>query len=140
MSMITRALWAVAYLSLMCALVGSLFYLRAQTGELQNQDEWDAWRESDVHDRQTNVLRKRPKSQLPPMTALLQDHFATCLAGAVIFGTALFATFAFMIRGVSAGEPTVIHDDVVDSQESNPQKEGLPTENSEAASGEHDAS
>lgn len=116
MSTIARFAWAAAYLSLMCALVGSLFYLRARTGELQNQDEWDTWREAEVHDLKTNVLRKRPKSQLPPMTALLQEHFNTCLAGAVIFGTALFVTFGFMLRGVWAGAPTSIHEDDQDAE------------------------
>jgi len=116
MSTVSRSLWICAYFTLIGALVGSLFYLRAQTGEMQKQDEWDAWRGAEVHDVKTHVLRKRPKSQLPPMTALLQDHFGICLAGAVIFGTALFVTFSFLIRGVWKGAPTTIHEDAGEPQ------------------------
>ena len=98
---------------LMSSLVGSLFYLRARTASFQSQREWDAWRGSELHSPEHDgpVQRKVPKSQRPPLTALLADHFATCVAGAIVFGTALFVTFGFMIQGVWRGHQIVIHDD-----------------------------
>ena len=113
MSVVAKASWGIAYLCVMCAVVGSLFYLRGRSDALQRQDEWDAWRESELHggDHDGPVQRRQPKSQRPPMTALLEDHFATCVAGAVLFGSALFVTFGFMTQGVVTGSRTVIHED-----------------------------
>jgi hypothetical protein len=67
------------------------------------QAKWDQWRE-DVQDGEVEasggVARRTPESAEPPWLVLMRDHFAVCLAAAVLFSSLLFGVcvyFAFAI-------------------------------------------
>ena len=46
------------------------------------------------------VYRKPLKSSMPASIVLLNDHFGVCLAGVLLFATAIYGSFAFFLRGV----------------------------------------
>jgi hypothetical protein len=67
------------------------------------QDEWTRWREdvkSGAVPDDGVITRRTPKSTEPPWLVLMRDHFAVCLAAAVIFSSLLFAVTAFFIAAV----------------------------------------
>ena len=45
------------------------------------------------------VQRRAPKSAEPPALVLMRDHFAACLAIAVLLSSVLFGTFMVLVRG-----------------------------------------
>jgi hypothetical protein len=97
--------WLLAYLLLMALVIGSVYYARRQAlaiyGTGQAQAEWDAWRDEarKMADQPSPVKRRVPQSPEPPALVLMRDHFAACLALALVLSTVLFATFMFFLRG-----------------------------------------
>ena len=47
------------------------------------------------------VQRKVPKSDEPPQLILMRDYFGTCIAGTLLFGSALFVVLMIAIRGAA---------------------------------------
>ncbi len=45
------------------------------------------------------VKRRPPKSFEPPILVLMRDYFLASLGSVLVFATALFLTFAFLLRG-----------------------------------------
>jgi hypothetical protein len=105
--------WVLAYLLLMAIVTCGVFYARHQAlttyGTDEAQAQWDEWRQSakKMAELPSPVQRRIPKSQEPPALVLMRDHFAVCLALALVLSTILFATFMFFLRGaLSSPSPT----------------------------------
>ena len=47
------------------------------------------------------VLRKVPKPDEPPQLLLMRDYFGTCIAGTLLFGSALFVMLMIAFRGAA---------------------------------------
>lgn len=106
--------WLIAYVALLAAVVGGMFYGRwaamAVYGSGQAQAEWDTWREDAKEQAagQGPVARRVPKSAEPPALVLMRDYFAVCLVIALGLSSVLFGTLVFFIRGaLSSGGPFV---------------------------------
>jgi hypothetical protein len=101
--------WLLAYLTVMVLVTAGLVYGRRQAlatyGTEQAQTEWNAWR-TDAQGAGP-VKRREPKSLQPPALVLMRDHFAACLALALLLSTVLFGTFMFLIRGTLESNPTL---------------------------------
>jgi hypothetical protein len=100
--------WLLAYLTFIALVSAGLAYGRQQSlatyGTIAAQNEWDTWR-SDAKDMSLGagpVRRREPKSLQPPALVLMRDHFAACLALALLLSTVLFGTFMFFVRGALA--------------------------------------
>ena len=98
-------LWFVLYAAVLAAVTGAIVKARREVtaiyGTSEAQSEWDAWR-SDAKDMALGagpVKRREPKSLEPPALVLMRDHFAACLALALLLSTVLFGTFMYFIRG-----------------------------------------
>jgi hypothetical protein len=98
-------LWLLAYFAVMGLVVGGLVYGRGQAlatyGDSQAQNDWDAWR-ADAKEMALGagpVKRREPKSPQPPALVLMRDHFAACVALALLLSSVLFITFMFFLRG-----------------------------------------
>lgn len=67
------------------------------------QANWDQWREDvqtgDV-EASGGVTRRTPESAEPPWLVLMRDHFAVCLAAAVVFSSLLFGAVVFFIAAL----------------------------------------
>jgi len=105
--------WLLAYLVVLGLVIGGLLYGRQQAletyGAEQAQTDWDTWR-SDAKDMAMGagpVKRREPRSREPPALVLMRDHFAACLALALLLSTVLFGTFMFFIRGALQSSPTL---------------------------------
>lgn len=101
--------WAGLYLVVMAIVAGGMFRVRHRT--LQEfvtpaaQQRWEQWREEAARQAagEGSVSRRIPKSSEPPTLVLMRDHFAICLAGTLIFSSALFASIFVLLRGMSRG-------------------------------------
>jgi hypothetical protein len=97
--------WLAAYLAVLAAVVGGLFYGRQQAlavyGSNQAQTNWDAWRgdATKMAQQPGPVKRRAPKSAEPPALVLMRDHFVACAALSLVLSSVLFVTFMFFIRG-----------------------------------------
>ena len=106
---IRGAVWMIAYVAVIGAVVGSLLSARRRTlGEMntpQARADWETWRQSVRDDARAGapVQRRVPKSGEPPMVVLMRDHFAVCLAAAVVLSSALFTVIGFTLEGVLRG-------------------------------------
>ena len=97
--------WLVAYLFVMASVVWGVFLFRDWATNTFDtpaaRAEWQTWR--DAAKKQTTpdgpVQRREPKSPEPPALRLMRDYFVTCELLAVVLSSALFATFAFLLRG-----------------------------------------
>lgn len=95
------------YIVLMATVVWGMFAMRGWTERTYSttvaQGEWQDFRDavSDAVEEGGPVRRTVPKSEQPPGLVLLRDYFAQCLTIAVVLTSALFMTFAFMVRGVT---------------------------------------
>jgi hypothetical protein len=92
--------WAVT----LALVVGGMFVVRDRTlatmSTPEAQAEWDAWRESEVNQRDDlSVKRRPPKSAEPPALVLMRDYFPVLLGAAVVFGSLLYAALAFAVSG-----------------------------------------
>lgn len=103
--------WLVLYLVLMVLLTGWMQYARAQAlatySQPREQQAWQAWRER-VADGKGPVARRIPKSSEPPALVLLRDFYVVCLAGILLFASAIFVALMFFVRGVLESTPPVI--------------------------------
>ena len=107
--------WLFGYAVWIGALLFMLFQARQYTFDHLTSDEaladWqrvkeDAREESGI-DKPVEgpVQRKVPKSDEPPQLILLRDYFGMCVAGTILFGTALFVVLMIAFRGALA-KPT----------------------------------
>ena len=106
-----NALWLIAYLAAMIALVWYLVHLRSdQIARLSNsaaRQDWQTWREAARQQtgEQGPVQRKLPSSVEPPALVFLRDHFPVVVAAGLVFGSALFALLLFTVYGtLSSGK------------------------------------
>lgn len=108
-----NAAWLVAYIAVVVLVAGGVFYGRAQAlaiyGSQEAQVQWDRWRDDAKKMSETPgpVTRRVPGSAEPPALVLMRDHFAVCLAGAVLLTSVLFGTFMAFIRGAFGGETRI---------------------------------
>ena len=97
--------WLLAYLTVMAAISAGLAYGRRQAlatyGTPEAKTEWEDWKRDATKMAQGSgpVSRRAPKSLEPPALILMRDHFAACLALALVLSTVLFGTFMFFLRG-----------------------------------------
>ena len=113
----TNLLMLAAYVILIVAMAGGLLFARSRVlGRLDadnSQAAWQQWRQE--AERQSEgrgpVDRRPPTATEPPTVLLLRDHFGTCLTLTLLISTVLFATLAFMIRGVLFGPKLQLHHD-----------------------------
>ncbi|MCR9119445.1 MAG: hypothetical protein NXI22_21135 [bacterium] len=65
-------------------------------------EDWQDWRDEAKQqaDGKGPVKRRVPKSAAPPALVLAQEHYYSFLIISVVLTTALFATSAFLVRGV----------------------------------------
>ena len=113
----TNVLILSVYVILMAALAGGLFTARSQVlghhdGEA-SREAWEQWRQEAERqsDGQGPVTRRIPAATEAPTMLLLRDHFVACLTLTLVISTVLFATMAFMIRGVLFGPKLQLHHD-----------------------------
>lgn len=110
--------WLAAYVVLLTLTVWKLFDLRStmieRLGTQQAQADWETWRRASV--QPGPVERRLPKSERPPTLVLLEEHFALCLAAAVLFGTLVYVVMMLLIRGALRGDgPTLARESEEDS-------------------------
>lgn len=89
---------------MLTVIVGGMFMARQETltamSTPEAQAEWDAWRESEVNQREDLPVKRRPpKSPEPPALVLMRDHFPVLLGAAVVFGSLLYAALVFAVSG-----------------------------------------
>jgi hypothetical protein len=96
---------AIGYALTLSIFVGAALYARDQA--LRNfespeaREQWNAWSEAARQQSQQGPIQRRlPKSHEAPSLVLLRDHFAVVIAAAVVFGSALYAIFAFLWYGL----------------------------------------
>lgn len=90
--------------AIIVAIVGGMLLVRDRTITVMDtpeaQAEWDAWRASEVNQREDLPVKRRPpKSAEPPALVLMRDHFPVLLGAAVVFGSLLYGALAFAVRG-----------------------------------------
>lgn len=103
---------AVVYIALIGGLVIS-FSRAANWAESNYQSEqafenWEQWRQEAKEQSQGKgpVKRRVPKTEAPPALILVKEHYYSLLTISIVLSTALYATFAFFVRGVFlSGEP-----------------------------------
>ena len=119
MKMITRAnaIWLCLYVALMATIGGGLYWVRTGFTQLyqgaQAQEDWDAWRQEAIRQRDGGgpVKRRKPKSDQPPILVLMDEHFAVCVTASVVLGSALFLTTMFFLRGTWRAQPLQLNED-----------------------------
>ena len=105
----TNVLTLSAYAILIAALAGGLFTARSRVLRYRDagasQEAWEQWRREAARQStgQGPVTRRMPAATEAPTVLLLRDHFGACLTLTLVISTVLFATMAFMIRGVLFG-------------------------------------
>lgn len=97
--------WLAAYLIVMIGVVVSMLHQRRVTLSTMNTPEaraqWQAWRDAPPNQRADLPVRRRPPStDEPPALILMRDYFGVMMSAAVVFGSLLFATIMFSVRGV----------------------------------------
>ena len=113
----TNVLMLTVYVILIAAMAGGLCLARSRVlGRLDadvSQQAWEQWRQE--AERQSAgrgpVTRRAPTATEAPTVLLLRDHFGACLTLTLLISTVLFATLAFMIRGVLFGPKLQLHHD-----------------------------
>lgn len=107
-------LWLVAYVALLAAIVGGLFYARQRAlaiyGTDEAQEQWEAWREDaqEHAEGQGPVARRVPRSAEPPALVLMRDYFGVCVVIAVALSSVLFGTLVIFIRGALSNPATFV--------------------------------
>jgi hypothetical protein len=98
--------WIVGYAVLVCAVVGTLFWLRQsavpELSSLKSVSDWQAW-QKDVREQQTKrgpVERRVPKSDEPPALVLMRDFFPVIMIGALLFSSLLYWIIAWFVTGI----------------------------------------
>jgi cytochrome bd-type quinol oxidase subunit 1 len=102
---LANAIWFVAYLLVMGAVVWNMLRLRdsvpQQYDTEQANAQWQAWRSDELRRSKEPgpVHRRVPKSTEPPAVVHMRDYFAVWMFAAVFFSTLLFLVTMFFIRG-----------------------------------------
>lgn len=132
----SNAIWIAAYLAVMGLITLGMFAARdwalSSFDSSKNRAAWDEWREETqrLAEQPGPVLRRAAKSSEPPTVVLLRDYFAVCLAALLVLSSVLFATLAFMIRGVAGGPAfsvdLAVDDNVAEAASFGPQAGSLP--------------
>lgn len=99
------AAYAVWIVALLVGLLQARSYTIANLSNTASQAEWQRFKD-DARSKsgidgpvEGPVQRKVPKPDEPPQLLLMRDYFGTCLAGTLLFGSALFAMIMIAIRG-----------------------------------------
>lgn len=106
MRLYLRAALLLVYLLLMAAVIVGLFaarrYARQVYGTAAAQADWEQWVDNVKQQQAENassVQRRVPRSPRPPALVLMEEHFLTCLTGALLLTTALYGTLAMLLYG-----------------------------------------
>lgn len=100
------ALWLVAYLLTMVAILWGLQYGRAMViDRLGNPESVAAWRDWAAETRRPadaeHPIERRPvKSDEPPALILMRDHIGSVRAVSLVIGTFLFGFLGFLGHGI----------------------------------------
>jgi len=104
--------WLAGYVVWISVLLAVLFQARQYTlthlASDEARAEWQkfkqAAREQSGADGPVDgpVLHKVPKSDEPPQLILMRDYFGMCIAGTLLFGSALFVVLMIALRGAVA--------------------------------------
>jgi hypothetical protein len=103
--------WLILYLLVMGGGLWGLHRARAWALELyeasssdadEQQEAWQEWRNAAAEQAAGKgpVMRRVPKSDQPPTLVLLRDYYTMCNAALLVFGSVLFGTFLFLVRGM----------------------------------------
>jgi hypothetical protein len=98
-------IWLLMYVAMLAAVIGGMLHVRGVAMEMygspEAQAQWNAWRDDaqKMAAEPSVVQRRAPKSAQPPALVLMRDHFAACLAIAVVLSSVLFGTFMILVRG-----------------------------------------
>ncbi len=121
-------LGAAGYVVFMSVLLGLLFSARHQV--LQGTDaetatrQWQKW--VDDVERQTEttgpVERTRPETAEPPALILMRDLFGVCLTATLLFGTILYGSFWWLLRGALVAGDSPNTDDGTPNKNSRTEK------------------
>lgn len=105
----SNAILLLAYLATLALVTLGMFSVRnwalSTFDTAENRADWQAWREQtrQLSAEPGPVARRPAVSSEPPTIVLLRDYFSTCLVALLVLSSVLFATLAFMIRGVASG-------------------------------------
>lgn len=111
MKHLATAFWLVCYLALMGLGMWELhrahqwalasFDSTSEEGK-ERQADWEKWRKEaeEQADGKGPVKRRIPKSTEPPTLVLLRDYYGMCLTAFLLFGSVLYGTFVFFVRGI----------------------------------------
>lgn len=98
-------IWGPLYVLAVVGIVLGMQYARQRAREVYGTSgataDWQRW-VADARaqaDGKGPVRRRVPKSTRPPAAVLMEDHYPTCLGGALILGSALFWSLAFLVQG-----------------------------------------
>jgi hypothetical protein len=109
--MLTRRFRSAGIAMLYMATIGLVVFatFRAREAALEElaapeaQAKWAEWRDDvqtgDV-EASGGVTRRTPESAEPPWLVLMRDHFAVCLAAAVVFSSLLFGVIVFFVAAI----------------------------------------
>jgi len=108
-----KYLWFTLYLATLGLVTWGMFAGRRHTlslyGTPEAQSDWDQWVDDVREEGGAGPVRRRtPQATRPPALVLMEEHFGTCLIGALVLSSAMFATAAFFIHGVLTSSPTEI--------------------------------
>ncbi len=113
--LLSRALVA-GYVLVVAAVIFGLFRARRIALEIYGtpaaQAAWDEWVGDVKMRRAGDVPREVPRSDRPPALVLMQEHFVTCLVGALLVTSALYGSIAWLLYGaVTSPGPDAPHAD-----------------------------
>lgn len=100
----------ILYALVMTGIVWGMFSMQQWTeatyGNAAAETEWQDFRDAvaETVEQGGPVQRRIPASEKPPGLVLLSDYFIQCTTIAVLLSSALFATFALLIKGVMVAE------------------------------------
>jgi hypothetical protein len=106
-SSVRTVLLLTGYIATLCTVLAIVVYARQQAisafATPQAQEQWNDWRAAATQQADQGPVRRRtPKSEEPPSLVLLRDHFPVVITATVVFTGALYAMFAYLIRGALA--------------------------------------
>ncbi|HJN08164.1 MAG TPA: hypothetical protein QF564_05690 [Pirellulaceae bacterium] len=113
----TNVLMLTVYVILIASIAGGLCFARSRVlgrpDTNVSQEAWQQWRQEAERQSagQGPVTRRVPTATEAPTVLLLRDHFGACLTLTLMISTVLYATLAFMIRGVLFGPKLQLHHD-----------------------------
>ena len=118
----TSVVILTVYVIIIVTLAGGLFAARSRVLGRQDatvsQAAWEQWRQEATRQSEGRgpVQRRPPTATDAPTVLLLRDYFGACLTLTLVISTVLFATLAFMIRGVLFGPKLQVQQDAGNRQ------------------------